>query len=312
MNIQQFQYILAVAEYRHFETAAEMCFVTQSTLSTMISRFEDEINIKIFDRKKKPVQITQEGKRIIEQLKIINQNVEQLKELSKEIKGDLSGKVSIAVIPTIAPFLLPLFLQNFALRLPDLEIQVKEQTTEEIVRKLKSRELDIGILSTPVEDPDLVERHLYDESFLYFDIGRDEKGALISPDDLVLNNLCLLEEGHCMRTQILRLCDLHKADLHNTLNFDYKAGSIDSLLRFVKANSASTLLPYLATLDLSHEDRKHLSDFIEPVPYRSIGLIVHRHFVKNRILEELNKEILSSLEDILPQTSLKGEKLMPV
>lgn len=312
MNIQQFQYVLAVAEYRHFETAAEACFITQSTLSTMISRFEDEIGIKIFDRKKKPVQITQEGERIIKQLKLINRNVEQLKELSKEIKGDLSGKISVSVIPTIAPFLLPLFLQNFALRLPELDIQVKEQTTEEIIRKLKSRELDIGILSIPVDDPDLVEIHLYDESFMFFDMGRQDERTLISADDLALNNLCLLEEGHCMRTQVIRLCDLHKTDLHNTLNFDYKAGSIDSLLRFVKANNASTLLPYLATLELSKDEQSHLSEFEKPAPYRSIGLIVHRHFVKDRILQELKKEILASLEDILPQTSLKGEQLLPV
>ena len=110
MNLQQFQYILAVAEYKHFELASEKCSITQSTLSTMISKFEDEIGFKIFDRKKKPVSLTFEGQIIIEQLKIITNNIDQLKELTKAVKGEVSGNLTLSVIPTIAPFLLPVFL----------------------------------------------------------------------------------------------------------------------------------------------------------------------------------------------------------
>ena len=169
MNIQQFQYILAVAEHKHFELASEKCFITQSTLSTMISKFEDEIGLKIFDRKKKPVQLTNEGIVIIEQLKIIVNNIGQLKELTKELKGEITGILTLSVIPTIAPFLLPLFLQDFASKFPNLIIKVREETTSEITRKLKSRELDIGILSIPIEDKELIEIKLYDEPFVFFD-----------------------------------------------------------------------------------------------------------------------------------------------
>jgi LysR family hydrogen peroxide-inducible transcriptional activator len=139
MNIQQFHYILAVAECKHFELASEKCFITQSTLSTMISKFEDQIGIKIFDRKKKPVQITSEGLLVIEQLKLITNNIDQLNELVKEIKGELKGSLTLSVIPTIAPFLLPLFLQDFASKFPNLKITVREETTVEIQRKLKAR-----------------------------------------------------------------------------------------------------------------------------------------------------------------------------
>ena len=164
MNIQQFKYILAVAEHRHFELAAEKCFVTQSTLSTMISKFEDELGIQVFDRKKKPVGLTNEGELIIDQLKIILNNIDQLDELKHELKGEVKGKLTMAVIPTIAPFLLPLFLQDFANRFPDLVIEVRELTTKEILRQLKSRELDIGILSTPINDSEIKEVDLYDIS----------------------------------------------------------------------------------------------------------------------------------------------------
>eukprot|EP01036_Dinobryon_divergens_P048933 gene48933-65614_t len=123
----------------------------------MISKFEDEIGIKIFDRKKKPVELTAEGQVIIEQLKVIWKNIEQFTELTKEIKGEIKGTLTISVIPTVAPFLLPLFLQDFAAKFPQLVIKVKEQTTGEIIRQIKSRELDIGIISIPVKDKDIVE-----------------------------------------------------------------------------------------------------------------------------------------------------------
>lgn len=254
MNIQQFQYVLAVAENKHFELAARKCFVTQSTLSTMISRFEEELGIKIFDRKKKPVELTTEGRLLIEQLKNITNDIDQLEELAKEIKGELKGNLTISVIPTIAPFLLPLFLQSFAAKFPDLNITVREQTTQEIIRDIKSRELDIGIISIPMHDKDIVELKLYDEPFVFYNAGIVNGGAT-SVNKIDRSNLCLMEEGHCMRTQIVNLCGVNKRQTHSKLNFEFKAGSIDSLLRFVKANRATTLLPYLSVLDFSEQEK---------------------------------------------------------
>ncbi|MGB0428983.1 MAG: LysR substrate-binding domain-containing protein [Bacteroidia bacterium] len=311
MNIQQFKYILAVAKTQHFETAAELCYISQSTLSTMVSRFENEIGIKIFDRKKKPVKTTHEGDLIIEQLKSITKEIEQLNELTQEIKGEVKGNLSMAVIPTIAPFLLPLFLQNFAQKFPDLNIEVKEQTTAEIIRNIKLRELDIGIISIPVLDPDIKEVKLYDEPFRFFNATHDD-GQKIKSQHLDVNSLCLLEEGHCMRTQVIKLCDLHKKNLKSKLNFEYKAGSIDSLLRFVKANKATTLLPLLSTIDMSTQDQKHLSAFSNPVPFRSVGLVVHRHYVKNQVLKILKSEILEKVGQVMDLDDLEGEMLLPV
>ena len=311
MNIQQFNYILAVARYQHFETAAEKCFVTQSTLSTMISRLEDELGIQIFDRKKKPVTLTKDGEQLIGQLKKIQREIDQLKALSQEIKGEVKGNLSIAVIPTIAPFLLPTFLQAFAKKFPELNISVREQTTSAIIRQLKARELDLGILSIPTLDDELVETKLYDEPFLYFDAAGEERKSL-KPEEIKLENLCLLEEGHCMRTQVMSLCELHQHQLKNFLNFDYKAGSIDSLMRFVKVNGASTLLPYLAARDMQTEEAKHLVEFSDPKPYRTVGIAVHRHFVKQQVLKELKKEILKNIKPLLPQLEMEGQNLLPL
>jgi LysR family hydrogen peroxide-inducible transcriptional activator len=311
MNIQQFQYILAVANYKHFEIAAEKCCITQSTLSTMISKFEDEIGFKIFDRKKKPVQLTNEGKIILEQLTIIVNNIDQLKELTNEIKGEISGSLTLSVIPTIAPFLLPLFLQDFAYKFPNLKIKIREETTSEIVRKLKSRELDIGILSVPLNDKEIIEIKLYDEPFLFFD-AENEMNEPITFKNIKMKNICLMEEGHCMRTQVLQLCDYDENQLGSKLNFEYKAGSIDSLLRFVKANKATTLLPHLATIDFSDNEKMHLGNFISPVPYRTVGLVVHRHFVKKKLLDVLKQDIIEKITTIISQINMEGERLDPI
>jgi LysR family hydrogen peroxide-inducible transcriptional activator len=310
MNIQQLQYVTALAETQHFEQAAEKSFVSQSTLSTMILKLEAELGILLFDRKKKPVQLTKEGIILLEQIKKINKELEQLIEISKELKGEMKGSLSIAVIPTIAPFLLPLFLNDFASQYPDMQINVREQTTGEIIRQLKTRELDIGIASIPIQDDDIIEMHLYEEPFLLYDASFN-KQKIISTEQINIENLCLLEEGHCMRTQILELCALREHSLFSKLNFKYMAGSIDSLLRFVKANNASTLLPYLSTLEMSSVEKDNLSQFAPPIPCRSVGLIMHRHFVKNKIANLLKNEIQVKLKELLPSATNKTRLLKP-
>jgi LysR family hydrogen peroxide-inducible transcriptional activator len=311
MNIQQFKYILAVAEYRHFELAAEKCFVTQSTLSTMISKFEDELGIQVFDRKKKPVGLTNEGELIIYQLKIILNNIDQLDELKHELKGEVKGKLTMAVIPTIAPFLLPLFLQDFANRFPDLVIEVRELTTKEILRQLKSRELDIGILSTPINDSEIKEVDLYEEPFVLYDRAL-KYPDLIAPEMLDLGELWLMEEGHCFRTQVLKLCDINQQLKKSNLNFDFKAGSIDSLLRFVRANRASTLLPYLATTDFDLVEKSYVKKFEEPIPTRKVGIVVHQYFVKTTVLSLLKNQIEVAVLPLLTNGSINSKTLNPL
>lgn len=311
MNIQQFKYILAVAEYRHFELAAEKCFVTQSTLSTMISKFEDELGIQVFDRKKKPVGLTNEGELIIDQLKIILNNIDQLDELKHELKGEVKGKLTMAVIPTIAPFLLPLFLQDFANRFPDLVIEVRELTTKEILRQLKSRELDIGILSTPINDSEIKEVDLYEEPFVLYDRAL-KYPDLIAPEMLDLGELWLMEEGHCFRTQVLKLCDINQQLKKSNLNFDFKAGSIDSLLRFVRANRASTLLPYLATTDFDLVEKSYVKKFEEPIPTRKVGIVVHQYFVKTTVLSLLKNQIEVAVLPLLTNGSINSKTLNPL
>jgi LysR family hydrogen peroxide-inducible transcriptional activator len=311
MNIQQFQYIIALAETKHFERAAESCHITQSTLSTMISRLEDELGIQVFDRKKKPIEISIEGEAILEQIKKIKKEIDGLSALTQEIKGEIKGTLNIAVIPTIAPYILPLVLRSFSQKFPKLELIVREQTTEEIVRLIKSRQLDIGILSTPLYEKELIEHPLYNEPFVFF-TQKTHPPKTIETNQLETNNLCLLEEGHCMRAQVLELCNVQLKKKNKVGNFNYSASSIDSLMKFVLANKMDTLLPYLAAMELPKEAQKNIVQFAEPMPYRSVGIVVHKHFVRKKILSMLIKEIQEKIAPLIPQLGSNKKQLQPV
>lgn len=312
MNIQQLQYILAVAELKHFEQAAEKCFVTQSTLSTMIRKLENEIGLEIFDRKSKPVAITKEGVEIIKQIRIVLKEIGILENTVQELKGELAGDLQIGVIPTVAPYLLPLFLSEFAAQFQNVKISVQEMTTTEIQKSLKNRSLDIGIAALPLEDGELREIPLYDEPFLIFDcFSKTTDNLNRTIEDISLSHLLLLEEGHCFRTQVERICNLSKLKVGKYRNFEFKAGSIDSLVRFAKSYKGITLLPQLASLDLPEEDQPFIKAFAPPVPIRSVGIIVHKHFVKKRILEDLQR-IINDAISVKLKRSAGGELVRPV
>ncbi|UOB19442.1 hydrogen peroxide-inducible genes activator [Abyssalbus ytuae] len=307
MNIQQIEYILAVKELKNFGKAADKCFITQSTLSTMIGKFEEEIGIKVFDRKTKPVSITKEGEAIIHQLKVISKELTVLDELVQSLKGELSGELKIGIIPTVAPFILPEFLNDFARKFPKITFTISEKTTNNITDALLKRELDIGIMATPAGVPDLYELPLYNEPFVLYDCSKREMKEYVNVDSIDFNKFWLLEEGHCLHTQVKKICDYDTSRNNENINFNFKAGSVDSLIRFVKINKGLTMLPYLASLDLTPAEYKKITHFQSPVPVRTIGLVVHKHFVKKQILSLLQLEIQ---DKILPLLNANQEEVV--
>ena len=301
MNIQQFQYVLAVVDFKNFELAAQHCYVTQSTLSTMIFRFEDEIGIKIFNRKTRPVTITKEGEVIIDRLRILNNEFISLKSVIQELKGDDVGELRMGIIPTIAPYLLPLFLPTFAKQYPRIKIIIKEMTTHDIVLSLKRRTLDVGLLALPIEDSELVEREMFKEPFLVYDCSKREKPQRYSTNSIDYSKLWLLQEGHCLRTQVYHICEQAKLKMKHNVNFEFESGSMDSLLRFTKANNGQTIIPFLASLDFPKEEKTNIVKFNKPAPARSVGLITHKFFVKKKLTNKLAEIIKDAVLSKLPK-----------
>jgi LysR family hydrogen peroxide-inducible transcriptional activator len=297
MNIQQLEYIEAVSELQSFDKAAERCFVTQSTLSTMVSKLEKEIGMVLFDRKTKPITVTPEGAEVIRQAQVILREIGNLNQLIGNLKGETEGDIRIAAIPTVSAFLFPLFLKQFVNDHPKVQFSISEAITENIIADLKSRKIDVGILSTPIGDDELLEFQLYREPFLLFDgDGKSDQEKAVRIEDIDIKRMWLLEEGHCMRSQVSHLCSLRK---DSRLNLSYKTGTIDTLRRFVRLNGGLTLMPQLATIDFSPEERALLRYFAEPEPVREISLVVHRHFIKKGMLESLRQAILEAVGHLI-------------
>ncbi|MEM6698937.1 MAG: LysR substrate-binding domain-containing protein [Bacteroidota bacterium] len=312
MNIQQIQYVLAVGELRNFGKAAEKCFISQSTLSTMVGKFESEIGITIFDRRSKPTTVTNEGAKVIEQLKIIARELNMLQEVISDLKGELAGTLRIGAIPTIGPYVLPLFLNRFVEQFPKIQFEVSEITTEKIVDLLEKRQLDIGIVSLPLNNPKLEEIPLYEEPFLFYDAQKKTYDQSVEIKAIDFQRLWLLEEGHCMRVQVEQICNLKEEMPTNKRNLDYKSGTVDTLIKLVDNNKGISFLPALATLGLSDTQQKHLWQIATPVPVRSVGLLVHRHFVKKKILDLLQAAIKQHIKPYLAESYASTELIQPI
>jgi LysR family hydrogen peroxide-inducible transcriptional activator len=311
MNLQQLEYLVALDTHRHFGRAAEHCFITQATLSMMIKKLEQELDITLFDRSKQPVLPTEAGLLVIDQARIVLKESGQLKQLSKEIRSGLQGELRIGIIPTLAPYLLPLFLSQFLAAYPAVRLRIVEQTTDQLLSMLSSDKLDVGIMATPLPDNSFKETHLFFEEFKVF-VASTEKGLrkkYLLPEDIDINKLWLLEEGHCLRSQALNLCELQKqqARIHH---LDYETGSIESLLKITEMNQGITIIPELAALDFGKARREKLRHFKAPVPVREISLVTYRHFVKKGLLDLLQTTIVTAVKKQLG-TSKKEALVVP-
>jgi len=298
MNLQQLEYILAVDTYRHFAVAAGKCNVTQPTLSMMIQKLELELDVKIFDRSKQPVEATDIGREIITQARKILSEVQQIDELVMNHKGELKGELRIGIIPTLSPYLLPLFINSFLKKFPGVKLKIADLTTHEIVEKLKSQELDAGILATPLHIRSILEVPLFYEQFIVYTSAREQKikKKFLLAEDIDVNRLWLLEEGHCLRAQVINLCELKKKETE-VHNLDYEAGSIEALKKIVDLSEGITILPELAIRDLSKSQQGQLHYFKPPAPVREISVVTYRHFAKKKLIETLTHEILASIPE---------------
>jgi LysR family hydrogen peroxide-inducible transcriptional activator len=268
----------------------------------MIKKLEQELDVVLFDRTKQPVLPTELGKNIIEQARVILRETEHLRQLSLQAKSGSTGELKIGIIPTLAPYLLPLFLPAFLKEYPSIKLRITEQTTEHLLQLLAADKLDVGIMATPLAEKGFSEKHLFFEEFKVYvsDTNNSLRKKYILAEDIDVNKLWLLEEGHCLRSQVLNLCEIQKqqAIVHH---LDYETGSIESLLKITEMNGGITIVPHLATIHFEKGQQAKLRHFKPPVPVREISLVTYRHFVKKGLLQVLEKEIAKAVKPHLPQ-----------
>ena len=291
MTITQLKYVLAVAEHKNFTLAAEKCFVTQPTLSMQIQKIEEELNIQIFDRTKKPIQLTDIGQKIVTQAKNIVNEADRIQDIVEQQKGFIGGEFRLGIIPTIMPTLLPMFLNNFIKKYPKVKLIIEELNTEEIVTKLNNGHLDAAIAATPLMEDKIKEIVLYFEPFVaYIPEGHQnyEKHE-IEVSDLNLDDILLLQDGHCFRDGIMNLCKNYSKTEFN--HFQIESGSFETLIKLADEGLGITLLPYLHTLDLKDKDKLKLRHFTAPKPAREVSIIYPKNELKIQIIDALRNTI---------------------
>jgi len=291
MTITQLHYVLAIAEHKNFTKAAEKCFVTQPTLSTQIQKLEDELGILIFDRSKKPIELTEVGRKIVFQAKNIVNESDRIQDIVDQQKGFIGGEFKMGIIPTVMPTLLPMFLKTFIKKYPKVKLKIEELTTEDIITKIKDGHLDAAIVSTPLENESIKERVLFYEPFVGYipSNHRLSSKKKIDVSDLEIDDMLLLEDGHCFRDGVINLCKTFKKQSDDT--FQLESGSIETLIKLSNEGLGMTLLPYLHTLDLNEKLKENLHQFNEPTPAREVSIIYHKSELKMQIIDALHNVI---------------------
>ncbi|MDO6597722.1 hydrogen peroxide-inducible genes activator [Oceanihabitans sp. 2_MG-2023] len=291
MTITQLYYVLAVAENQNFTKAAEKCFVTQPTLSMQIQKLESELDIQIFDRSKKPIELTNVGRKIVNQAKNIVNESYRIKDIVDQQKGFIGGEFRLGIIPTVMPTLLPMFLKTFIKKYPKVKLIIEELTTEEIIYRINEGHLDAAIAATPLLNENIKERVLYFEPFVGYipQSHRLHSKKKISTTDLEIDDMLLLEDGHCFRDGVINLCKAFKD--HKEDSFQLESGSIETLIKLSNEGLGMTLLPYLHTLDMNTTAKENIHYFNAPSPAREVSILYHKSELKMQIIEALQDVI---------------------
>lgn len=300
MTLTQLEYIIAVDNHRSFAKAARSCHVTQPTLSMQVKKLEEDLGVLVFDRSKKPILTTDIGRRVVTQARTILRESSRIYELIQDEQDTVKGELRVGVIPTLGPYLLPQFLPDFMVKYPDVQLNIQELLSEEIIDKLKADQLDIGLLVTPLNLDGFTELPLFYETFVvYMSTSHPlSERHKIDFDDLDIEDMWLLQEGHCFRSQAVNICGEGQRETQRGLRFE--SGSLETLRRIVEKQYGYTLLPELATMELSEElYNRHVRTFRNPKPVREVSIVLRRSFMKRRLVDILQKSILEAVPDIL-------------
>jgi LysR family transcriptional regulator, hydrogen peroxide-inducible genes activator len=308
MNLQQLEYVVALHKHKHFSKAADACHVTQATLSAMVKKLEDEIGMVLFDRSSAPVMTTDRGLEVVNEATQLLAHAQRIKSLGKDEAGKVAGELKLGIIPTIAGSLLGRVIPSLLDIYPELKIHIQEITTANIVNKLKNNELDVGIVSTPLEINHLEEEVLYYEKLMVYGHSASVIEKYKSPKELMYEKIWLLEEGNCLTDQIINVCELSKRKINDNLNF--YPSSFDSLLSIVDSFQGLTLIPELYVLDLPPERKRLIRDFQDPYPVREISLVYFRPYVKQHLVKVLAQQIKERLAPLLQTSMLCNHEMM--
>ena len=299
MTLQQLEYIIAVEQHGYFVNAAEACGVTQSTLSLMIKKLEEELDVKIFNRDTHPVTVTEMGRKVIDEAKMAVFHTKQLVEMTRSAKEQASGDLSIAMTTTVAPVLMPGLFHFMWTKNPAIRLRVEEMITATIITKLKKAEVDMGIVTYPVNDPDLLEVPLYHERFFAY---VSPQAAMYQAESIERKQLRQLKVW-TMKDGV-RLFDRSQVRSEEEITYDklFEGGRVGILIQIVNENGGVTIVPesHLHLLPETVKDR--IRPIVNPEPQRTIGLVFRKDFVHERMMNI----VVKAIKTIVPSEFLDG------
>jgi LysR family hydrogen peroxide-inducible transcriptional activator len=287
MKLRDLSYFLALSKTLHFGKAAELTHVSQPTLSVQIKKLEERLGVDLVERNNKQVRLTPAGKVIAEKAERVFMEIEGIKTYAATLKDPLAGDLQLGIIPTLGPYLLPKIIPKLHQAFPKLALWLHEQQTADLLGALREGQLDLGILSLPIEDDKLSVIPLFKEEFVLalHPSHRLAHKKTVSPRDLEGETMLLLSEGHCFRDQALSVC--HQVEA-TPLNF--QATSLETLRYMVAENLGITLLPALATQ--GSQDPLLYIPFKKPAPSRQLALVFRKTHVRAKLFAEMGKLIV--------------------
>lgn len=295
MKLRDLEYLLAVAEERHFHKAAARCYVSQPTLSGQLKKLEEELGVLLVERTNRQVSMTEVGLAVSDQARRVLAEVKVIKDISQAYQDPMKGELHIGIIPTIAPYLLPIIMPALNKAFPKMKLWLYEYQTHILLEKLERGELDCLVLALPIPKHDFVEIDLYREPFrLAVERNNDlAKLTQINLGDIAQQEMLLLEEGHCLRGHVLDICQLAGAKERS----QFQATSLETLRHMVGEDMGMTLMPELAVpTKTTKRDPVQYVQFSDPKPNRRVGLL----YRKNSYREDTFDNISELIRSILP------------
>ena len=282
MTLAELQYVIAVAQERHFGRAAERVFVTQPALSLAIKKLEEELGTTIFERRPNRIEMTALGEQIVQQAQRVLDEAEHIKVLAAQGKDQLNGQLRLGVIATVGPYILPDLVPLLHARAPKMPLELEENLTQNLVGMLKSGKLEVIIIALPFEEPGLHTIALYDEPFqAVVPTGHPwQKRKLLDSRQLASEKVLLPHAGHCFRQQVLEACpELSRSDTEG-----WQGNSLETIRQMVVSGFGITVMPCSALTPKYQNKRLIAIKLADPVPGRRIGLAWRRGFTRPQVI----------------------------
>ena len=292
MTLQQLKYIVAIDKFRNFAKAADACEISQPTLSAMLAKLEEELDVRIFERNNKNVKPTVVGEKLLAQAKKALMEAGRIEEIAAEEKNSIIGKLTLSIGTTIAPYILPQFIKKYTEAYPGVELVIREMKTPNMLAAVQSSNVDVAIAIAGNSQQGLFEIPLYTEKFyVYLSENCWRKLPVFKPENLEHEQMWIMKDAQCMRESAFSFCKARSKGKHI-----YEAGSVETLVRVVDINGGFTIIPELHIPFLADSQRQNIrsidGDFLSQ---RRVSLYIREDYIRERMLNSITDVLLKIL-----------------